>query len=368
MEEFLGVLILVLGVPLGMLIAVWLIKARVKIPMVIRIKAIDQDELEPIIAGLLREYDSQLEKLGFEPAGDFELEGIEAENKHRVYLNSNKDILGLVSLAQIGLRKKAQLEFYTQFSDNSSLSTDQGLLPNFLEIPPDRELKRFPGISSPEKLLSLHQARLEEIKNQGKMRRSFNQGTVINDLEKNQRELLEYQVKKGLLIPALEQGVLKPSFRFAFYFIFKIFDPIPSGISTKKFILFLGLFAVLTFGIYSFLRFEENFISPISPLSKKEISYLIASIGSGLAGIALGYLIQQKGVLWAGVISLLGIFILDNLFPNPWIIILISAWAGLVGNRLFEAKLTRSLARLFGPLIILIALIVIGYYMLNNPL
>jgi len=368
MEEFLAVLILVLGVPLGMLIAVWMIKTRVKIPMVIRIKAIVQEELDPITAGLLREYDSQLEKLEFEPVGDFEVEGIEAENKHRVYLNSNKDTLALVSLAQIGFRKKAQLEFYTRFQDNSSLSTDQGLLPNFLEIPPERELKRFPGISNPEKLFNLHLKRLEQLNRQGKSPALFRKETIIKDLEKNQQELLEFQIKKDLLIPAPEEGILKPSFRFAFYFIFKIFDPIPLGINGKKFILCLAGFAILIFGLFFSLRFGENFISFDSALSKTQILYLLATIGSGAAGIILGYLIQQKGLLWAGVISLSGIFIIKDLFPNPWLIILISAWAGLVGNRIFEARLTKSLTRLFGPLAILIALIVMGYYMLNNPI
>ena len=90
--------------------------------------------------------------------------------------------------------------------------------------------------------------------------------------------------------------------------------------------------------------------------------YAVCAAGALFAGLVLGILIQRRGFLWAGLVAAAGIFIiLRNLFPNDWILILIAAQAGMVGNRIFESRLTRSPTRLPGQLMVLIALTVIGW-------
>jgi len=225
-------------------------------------------------------------------------------------------------------------------------------VPNFLEIPPDQELQRFAGVSSAQTLLQLHKKRLEELKEKGKIPVRLAKNEIFYEIEKDQQRLLEHQIKTGMVKKDELEEVLIPTWKFAFYFLLKIIDPIPFGVSY----------------LFSWLARWDFFLDLLAQtnLSPERIRFLIAGSGTCISGILLGYLIHRRGFLWAGVVSFLGVLILSSQIPNSWILIILGAQAGQVGSRLYESRISRIPVRLAGPILILIFLFVIAWMFLEK--
>jgi len=349
-----------------LIVSAWLVKAKVRLPAVLKIEPIKEMEDEKT-ALALSEYEQELNQLGFKYVGDFEILGASGENIHRVYLHSSEESLALVSLFSGGIRKKAHLHFYSCFQDQSSLSTDQATVPNFLDVPREQLIQRFPGMNDVSRLWNLHLKKIEELKSKGKFPIKIKEQEVFERLEQDQQKLLDHQVKSGLFKKDEASDELVPSWKFAFNFLLKVLDPIPFGVSLKKFFLALCISAILMAGfcfLAKYIKVDElSFQFNIAP---EKLRFLVAGLGSAIAGILLGYLIQYRGFLWAGVVGFLGMLVIDRVFPNSWILIIISAQAGQVGNRIFEARISKVPLRLAGPVLVLIFLFFIGWMMLTR--
>ena len=94
--------------------------------------------------------------------------------------------------------------------------------------------------------------------------------------------------------------------------------------------------------------------------------YIAAALGAVISGLTLGLIFQTRGLLWAGIIAIIEFFLIKDAFPNSMVIILVCAYAGLVGNRVSEYRLSKSFARFTGPLIVLAGLVIIGWYLLEK--
>ncbi len=349
-------------VVLGIGVSAWLVHSRVELPAHFRIKLIAGEEVDPVDLALLSRYDEELAQLGFEKVGDFEISGVAGENLHRVFVHRSDNTEATVSVFVSGLRKIPHLEFYTRFQNRGSLSTDQAVLPNYFEIPPEREIQRFPGLGS-AKLYPLHKNKVAELAAAGRNPVAVSKESVFRYIEEDQQELLNYQIEKGFLLADAEGDLLRPSWKFALYFIVRNLDPIPFGIGNLKLVSVLLACAAIMFGFFAFARFGEpgRLLSQFGLVPPGD-NYAVCAAGALIGGLTLGFIIQRRGFLWAGLIAVAGLFIfIHNLFPNDWIIILIAAQAGFVGNRIFESRLTRSPTRLPGQLMVLIALTVIGW-------
>ena len=360
------ILVIPVIVILGIFFSAWLVHSRVEIPGTFRIKKLDPEEMDPVALSVLAKYDDEIQQLGFEKIGDFEVADLAGENLHRVFINRQENTSAMVSLFATGFRKMPHLEFYTKFQDQSSLSTDQAGIPNYFEIPPDRKIQRFPGLN-PFLLYQIHKQGATEMIAQGRMPISVSQDFIFKFIEQDQQDLLNYQIKKGFMLTDSENDLLRPSWKFAFYFIIRNLDPFPIGISNAKFVSALLIDAAIMYGVFAFVRWGnvQKLLSDLS-LSEMQIYYSFCSAGAVVSSLLLGFLIQRRAFLWAGLISALGIFLfIHNLFPNDWILILISAQAGFVGNRIYESRLLSSPTRLPAQFLVLIVLIAIGWIMLT---
>jgi len=345
----------------------WLVKTKVRFPSRLQIKILSDQELEEQTRSILSEYESELNQLGFEKIGDFEIIGASGQNLHRVYKSPEGETIALVSFFASDWKKRPALIFYSRFQDQSSLNTDQALMPNFLEVPPEQELQRFAGVFSAQTLFQLHKNRLEELKSKGKFPVALKKEKIFSELEKNQQRLLDYQLQAGMVKKDEREEVLIPTWKFAFYFLLKIIDPIPFGVSYPRFFSSLFLAGALTVGFSWLARLD--FVLDLfaqTNLSPERIRFLIAGGGICLAGILLGYLIQKRGFLWAGVISFFGVLILSSHLPNSWILIILGAQSGQVGSRIYESRISRVPARLAGPILILIFLFIIAWGVLEK--
>ena len=367
MSPILAVVIILALVIIAVLGSGWLIKSKIRFPSKLQLKILSSQELEEQISSALDEYEPELNQLGFEKIGDFEIIGASGQNLHRVYFHPDGEVIAMVSFFASESRKKPALVFYTRFQDQSSLSTDQALVPNFLEIPPDQELQRFAGVSSAQTLLQLHKKRLEELKEKGKIPVRLAKNEIFYEIEKDQQRLLEHQIKTGMVKKDELEEVLIPTWKFAFYFLLKIIDPIPFGVSYLRFFSSLFLASALIMG-FSWLARWDFFLDLLAQtnLSPERIRFLIAGSGTCISGILLGYLIHRRGFLWAGVVSFLGVLILSSQIPNSWILIILGAQAGQVGSRLYESRISRIPVRLAGPILILIFLFVIAWMFLEK--
>jgi len=363
------VILAVVGVvAAGIFGSIWLIRERTKIPARVKIEKLAPDEIDPEFATLMDQYNSELSALGFEKAGDFAVAGMEAESPHRVFVNPKEKSYAMLSVLNVGLTKKGHLEFYTKFKDNGSLSTDQALVPNFLAVPLNRELNRLSAALSPEQLWNFHKQKLES---QSKNREPspINLGVIFRDIQQDQQDLIDFQVKSGLFAIDEEQEHLIPSWKFALFFMFKIIDPVPFGISTARIMIGIGSSAAIIFGFFALARWPglAGYLSGL-PITEHQLRYLVASLGAVASGLLLGYILHTRGVLWGGAISLIGYFLINNSFPNAFVIILICAYAGLTGNRIFEYSQSKAVTRFTGPLIALIGLILVGWFMLEKSI
>jgi len=345
----------------------WLVKSRTRLPSTFRIQQMDSGQEDPGVADALSGYDEAFASLGFEKAGDFMVAGGEPENLHRVFINSKETSYGIVSLVSAGFRRRPHLEFYTRFSDQSLLSTDQALSPSFMAVPPGREQHRLSAGANLIQLWEFHKKRMDALRGQNRAPLPVSKDTINQDLVRDQQELIDFQVKSGLFSLDPEAAALIPTWKFAFYFLFKVFDPIPFGVSNARLLSGIIIAAVILFGFFSLARWPElERISQGLSLSLIQVRYLISCAGAVAAGILVGYTIERRGILWAGIISLAEFPLIMNSFPNAIIIILIGAYAGLVGNRIFERKINRMVTRFAGPLLVLAGLIIIGWTLLEK--
>ena len=364
------VVLAVVGViALGMFVSVWLIRDRTKIPARVKIEKLAPDEIDPEFAALMEQYNTELSALGFEKAGEFAVAGTEGESPHRVFVNSKEKSYAMLGVLNVGLSKKGHLEFYTKFKDNGSLSTDQALVPNFLAVPPNRELHRLSAALSPEQLWNFHKQKLEESQSKNREPLPINKDGIYREIQQDQQDLIDFQVKSGLFTIDEEQEHLIPSWKFALFFMFKIIDPVPFGISTNRLIIGIGSCAVIIFGFFALARWQglAGFLSGL-PITEHQLRYIVAGLGAVTGGMLLGYVLHTRGVLWGGAISLAGYFLINNSFPNAFIIILICAYAGLTGNRIFEYGQSKAVTRFTGPLIALLGLILVGWFMLEKSI
>jgi len=366
MSHNLYFLLIPLLVITGILFSAWLVHSHVKIPKTFRLKQLSSQELSPSELEILGRYDDELSSLGFEKICDFQVIEMQGENLHRIYLHSRDLTQAMVSVITSGFRKVPQLEFYTRFQDGCSLSTEQELIPSYFEIPEERIIQRFSGMNPPM-LYQAHQQKLQTLISQSKTPMKISKDSIFKIIEQDQQELLNYQIKNGYFSPDSENDFLKPTWKFSFYFIIRNLDPLPFGITTKRFIFSLLICSAIMFSVFFLARYGnvQKWLSEFS-LSERQIYYSICSAGAVISSLLLGLLIQRRAFLWAGLISAIGVFILIfNLFPNAWLIILMSAQAGLLGNRIYESRLSKSPTRLPSQFLVLIALIIIGWMMLN---
>ncbi len=359
-----GIIALVI---LGIAGSAWLVRARVKIPGTFRIKKLSAEGIDPASEKIISWYDQELGQLGFEKAGDFEVADLEGENLHRVFVHPSDAVEAMVSVLMTGLRRVPHLEFYTKFQDRGSLSTDQATVPNYFEIPSERVIQRFPGLK-PAPLYQVHQKKSREMIAQGARPLLLSKDAIFKFIEQDQQELLSYQVKRGYMTTDSENDLIRPTWKFSFYFIIRNLDPIPFGISPVKLISALLSSAAIMFSLFALAKWGNlEGILPGMALTPPQTAYAAGALGAVISGVLLGWVIQRRAFLWAGLIALIGvILLLNNLFPNDWMVILIAAQAGLVGNRLYESRLTRSPTRLPSQLMVLIVLIIIGWMMLSG--
>jgi len=356
-------------VAIGMFASIWLIRARTKIPARVKIEKLAPDEIDPEFAEVMERYKTELSALGFEKAGDFAVAGMEGESPHRVFVNQKENSCAMLSVLSVGMTKKGHLEFFTKFKDNSSLSTDQALVPNFLAVPPNRELHRLSPALSPEQLWNFHKQQLEESQSKNQQPLPVSKDGIYREIQQDQQDLIDFQVKSGLFSVDEEQEHLIPSWKFALFFMFKIIDPIPFGVSVKRLIIGIGSCAVIIFGFFALARWQglAGFLSGL-PITEHQLRYIVAGLGAVTAGMLSGYILHTRGVLWGGAISLAGYFLINNSFPNAFIIILICAYAGLTGNRIFEYSQSKAVTRFTGPLIALLGLVLVGWFMLEKSI
>lgn len=350
----------------GIIFSAWMVHSKVKLPGSFRLKKIEETELSPSERDLLGRYEEELLELGFEKVGEFQVAELAGENLHRIYLHSREATEAMVSVVTSGFRRVPNLEFYTRFQEGGSLSTDQGLVPHYFEIPRERVMQRFPGLN-PFRLYQAHQQKLKSLVSQGKKPMPLTRESILRYIEEDQEELLNYQVKQGYFIADSEQDALKPTWKFAFYFIVRNLDPFPFGISNAKFVSALLICTAIMFGGFAFAKYGNvSELLGALALSERQIYYAICTLFATVSSFLLGIIIQRRAFLWAGLISALGVFLfLHNLFPNDWILILISAQAGSAGNRFYEARLSQSPSRLSSQMIVLIVLIILGWMMLT---
>jgi len=370
MSTQLPLILLVVLAPALLFFAAWLVKARTRMPLVVRLQKIQPEDLgEQDAVPVQGEYDRELESVGFEKVGDFAVDGFESQDPRRVYLHPAENTLALVSPLGIGLSKRPHLEFYTRFNDQSSLSTDQAMEPNFWAAPKNRELQRMPPTLPATSLWKLHQVRLKQLKAQNRAPSAIDKNAVDKKIEQDQQELLDYQASTGLFWRDQENNLLRPTWKFAFYFLFKIIDPLPFAVSLPRFFIGLTACAVVLGGFFMLAGWQglAQFLYAL-PVPPHKLRYAIACLGAVLAGTLVGYLFRNRGVLWAGVAALAEFFLVKNAFPNAYLVILIAAFAGLVGNRITEYRLTKTITRLTGPLLMLLGLIIVGWIMLEKPL
>jgi hypothetical protein len=345
----------------------WLIKSRTKVPFTVRIQRVEPEDEDKEAIPIQGEYESELSALGFERVGDFTVNGIDPGNIHRVYMNPSEKCLAIVTPTSVGGRRRPHLEFYAHFQDNGTLSTDQALTPNFLAMPPERELRRLPANLEPETIWKIHKATIEQMKTDGRILAAVEKDSIYKHIERDQQELIDYQIKSGLLVRDEDETQLRPTWKFAFYFLFKILDPIPFGISLPRFLAGFLIPAAILLGFFWLARgsdLEKIFLSV--PLAEIQMRYAAATLGAVISGLILGVVFQARGLLWAGVIAIIEFFLIKNAFPNAMVIILTCAYSGLVGNRISEYRLSKAFARLTGPLIVLAGLIIIGWYLLDK--
>jgi len=351
---------------LGIAGSAWLVRARVQIPGTFRIKKLSPEDIDSSSATIIGRYDQDLAQLGFEKVGDFEVADLAGENLHRGFIHPADATEAMVSVVMSGLRRIPNLEFFTKFDDQNSLSTDQGAVPNYFEIPPERMMQRFPGLK-PTRLYQIHRKRLSELMAKGARPIALSRDSIFKFIEQDQQDLLNHQVKKGFMTADSENDLLKPTWKFSFYFIIRNLDPFPFGISAARFISALLICAGIMYGLFALARWGKiNELAPGISLSEAQIDYALSSLAAVLSSLLIGWMIRRRGFLWAGLISVLGILVfIYNLFPNAWILILISAQAGQAGNRIYESRLTQSPSRLPSQLLVLLVLIVIGWMMLT---
>lgn len=361
------VLALVVLVAFGVGVSVWLIRDRTRIPARVKIDRLLPEEVDPDLLPVLAQYDSELAALGFERAGEFRVAGLETETPHRVYINQKERSLAMVSVLSVGLNKKGHLEFFTKFQDNNSLSTDMALVPNFLSVPETLKLHRLSPALSPERLWVFHKQKLEESRAGGRTPAAIDKGAIYKNIQQDQQELIDYQIKSGLFSVDSDQEFLIPSWKYALFFLFKIIDPIPFGLSTTRLIFGIGSCAAILFGSFLLARWDglPKTLESL-PATEHQVRYIVAGLGALIAGVSGGYLLKTRGVLWGGAISLAGLFLIQDAFPNNFIVILICAYAGLVGNRIEEYRQSKMITRFTGPLIILLGMVIIGWFMLEK--
>ena len=249
------------------------------------IRKLDAEDVPPHLAPVLDEYDTELATLGFEKAGEFVVSEHESENPHRVYIHPKENTLAMVSPISIGLGKKPHLEFYTRLTDDKSLSTDLALIPNFLALPANRVVQRLPGVLSATQLWERHKTKLDEMKIASQGTQRLNKDQVYKTIESDQQELIEFQAKSGLFTIDEEANVMRPTWKFAFYFIFKILDPLPLGVSTGRLVLSVAVAAAVLFGFFYAARSEQTIQMLNSlPLNKAQVQYLASNLGAVIAG------------------------------------------------------------------------------------
>ena len=146
-------------------------------------------------------------------------------------LNPAEKCLAIVTPTSVGGRRRPHLEFYSHFQDKGTFSTDQALTPNFLAMPEERELRRLPANLEPETIWKIHKASIEQIKASGRLLAALEKESIYKQIERDQQELIDYQIQSGLLVRDEDETQLRPTWKFAFYFLFKILDPIPFGIT-----------------------------------------------------------------------------------------------------------------------------------------
>jgi hypothetical protein len=353
----------------GFGLAVWLIRAKTMFPAAMKIRKLGTDEINPDTASLFNQYDKELMALGFEKAGEFTVDGMENEPPHRVYVNAKQNCYAMLSELKVGLTKKGHLEFYTRFKGGGSLSSDQALVPNFLAVPKNRELHRLSATLSAEQLWKFHSEKLAQAKANGLEPKTVNKDQIYRDIQDDQMELMQFQIDSGLFERKPEQDFLTPTWKYSLFFMFKIVDPIPFGTSSIRLLIGALCCAATLAGFFLLARWPglTGFLSKV-PVTEHQLRYLAASLGAVCSGLIFGYLLRTRGVLWGGAISLLGYLLINQVFPNPFVEILICAYAGLVGNRIFEYRQTKVLTRLTGPLIALVGLLLVGWFMLEKSI
>lgn len=369
MPEQTVLIILAVLAPALVLFAAWLVKTRTRLPLVVRLQEIQPQDLEEQeTVPVQGEHDSELKSLGFEKVGDFGVDGFESEDPRRVYLNTAENTLAVVRPVRVGLTKRPHLEFYTRFNDQSSLSTDQALEPIFWAVPKNRELQRMPPTMPPTALWKLHQLRLQQLKSQDRVPVAIDKDKVYKNIEQDQQELLDYQISSGLFLRDEDNNFLRPSWRFAFYALFKVIDPMPFAVSLPRFLLGLLACAAVLGGFFWLASWQDlaQYLYAI-PAPPYKLRYAAACLGALTGGVMVGVLFRSRGVLWAGVVALAEFFLVRNAFPNAYLVILVAAFAGLVGNRIAESRLTKTFARLTGPLLMLLGLVIVGWIMLEKP-
>jgi len=356
---------LIAAVIAGIFFMAWLVKTRTKIPARVRLQKLEPEPEDTVPVQAY--YESELAALEFEKVGEFTVTGLDAGNVHRVYLNKNESSLAVVSSVSTAGRRRPHLEFYTRFDDRSTLSTEGAATPNFLATPPARQVHRLPANLSAENLWQFHKRKVEAGKTAGRAPMALAKNTVYEIIEQDQQELVDFQVQNGLFRRAQDEATLVPAWKFAFYFLFKVLDPMPSGISAPKFAAAVLAGAAVLFGFFMLARWRDapDFFAAMN-LTEPQLRYAISAAGAALAGALIGYLLQTRGVLWAGIIALAQYFLVKSAFPNAYAAILICAYAGLVGNRISEYQISRMASRFLGPVIVLAGLIIFGWVLLEK--
>ncbi len=364
---FLRLSVTIAGIVVVCYIGLRLIIQRYRMPLKMEQHDIDENELSTAARYLFEEADEILPGLGFSAVKTFAADESYFTSQNKLYYNGKSRTAALVTHSQAAPSFR-MWQFISFFEDGTELNTSNAVVPH-LPSPEFYRAYYYPGDSAAEWLYRKHLEHMEDLKAESRTPKKLKPKAIAGELYGCLERQMEYLVERRMFRVDEKSGHYAGTMRLGFHVLLDAANPLARLNLSPRTLIGIALALLLSIGsalLTPLSGFADLLIGLLGNVKPLQASYLSFIPGFMLSGLVAGWAARSKGFLWSILVNIPALALIWGTAPEPLFYAVIAAQAGLTGDRIFSGAPRPQGTKLLGPIVILVGLVILGYYFMGG--